>query len=702
MEHRHDPGSPGSSTAPSPGTLTEEAHVTTTPAEPIEPSPPQSPPQSFLSSSSTIVVASTGSPNDGSAQSGPQTRSAENHATTAAHRSPQSTLSRLRDLTKATSGDSSLVTWLGVSFKRKETSGGNIWIITISKLGRWIVYLHIALATVSIFNLATTIYSWKSTADGDNMLQKVLNSVNSSGSHLEGIDNEIMKWINATKLHNAEEEARLILEQERWTALLNVFRDCGATQSRQNGTGTCEDIPHFFKTNPLPRPDKSHIAKRNIAELDRIIRRVHLDRKPQLDHEHHPAMIAVTYSLISFSIFAFCCLGYYLVSRFIGVRIRKRSREKVKYDSDIHDEKPVKDTPEDDSVTITATGGDYFRNHNDLHRRNLRAFDPHAAAAKGSVRELEENQGVLNVNNIDKDNEHGTLLTAAAKSGSLETVQYVLSHNPDINAQGGRYQNALQAAAHSGNESIVRHLLRAGARDTLTGGFYGTAINAAAEKGNTTMLQNLLRHYTDKSKVINAPGGSHGHALIAAAARGDQNTVQILLSEGALVNQCDTGGTSALHQAALSSHIEAMEVLLEYGAYVNQLSTINGTPLHAACRGLHAHAAKKLLAADVDLAVRDERQRLPLHEAANAKAGLDEVFGDILFRRADLVDAVDADGATALHIASIVGNAKTVKALLDAGADCSIGDKIRSTTIIPCSWLRTPRGCEIASLARRS
>ena len=83
---------------------------------------------------------------------------------------------------------------------------------------------------------------------------------------------------------------------------------------------------------------------------------------------------------------------------------------------------PLEDGTENDSVPIIATGGDYFGAQHDLHRRNFPSFDPHAAAAKGSVRELVENQDTINVNEVDKSNEHGSLLTTAAKSGSLETV----------------------------------------------------------------------------------------------------------------------------------------------------------------------------------------------------------------------------------------------------------------------------------------
>ena len=334
---------------------------------------------------------------------------------------------------------------------------------------------------------------------------------------------------------------------------------------------------------------------------------------------------------------------------------------------------------EDNSTPIIATGGDYLALQNNLVKRSLRRFDQYAAAASGSVTDSIDNHLSLKVNKVDQNNEYGSLLAAASRSGNLETVQYVLSRKPDMDLQGGRYHNALQAGAHSGNSSVVDALLIAGARDTSRGGFYGTAVNAAAERGSTEILRRLLVHYTDKEYIVNYPGGTYGYAVIAAATRGDPEAVEILLTKRARVTQPNATRTTALHQAAANGHVQTIEVLLAWGA-ANDIPprSLYGTPLHAACRGLHAFAAKRLLETNVDLSIRDHRKRLPLHEAAQAKLGFDDVFQEIRRLRPDLVNEVDADRATALHLASIAGNTSIVNSLLDAKADCSIGDKFQA------------------------
>lgn len=44
-------------------------------------------------------------------------------------------------------------------------------------------------------------------------------------------------------------------------------------------------------------------------------------------------------------------------------------------------------------------------------------------------------------------------------------VQLLLDKNADVNAQGGRYGNALQAALVRGHKEVVQLLQTAGARD---------------------------------------------------------------------------------------------------------------------------------------------------------------------------------------------------------------------------------------------
>ncbi|KAF2268003.1 ankyrin, partial [Lojkania enalia] len=54
-------------------------------------------------------------------------------------------------------------------------------------------------------------------------------------------------------------------------------------------------------------------------------------------------------------------------------------------------------------------------------------------------------------------------LHLAVEKGYPGTVQMLLDGGADVNAQGGRYGNALQAASSEGHEQIVRLLVDKGA-----------------------------------------------------------------------------------------------------------------------------------------------------------------------------------------------------------------------------------------------
>ncbi|KAI1559318.1 ankyrin repeat domain containing protein [Pyrenophora tritici-repentis] len=56
----------------------------------------------------------------------------------------------------------------------------------------------------------------------------------------------------------------------------------------------------------------------------------------------------------------------------------------------------------------------------------------------------------------------------------------LLDKGAEVNAQGGRYGNALQAASERGYEQVVKTLLDAGAEVNAQGGRSCTALHAAS------------------------------------------------------------------------------------------------------------------------------------------------------------------------------------------------------------------------------
>ncbi|KAF1941674.1 ankyrin [Clathrospora elynae] len=81
---------------------------------------------------------------------------------------------------------------------------------------------------------------------------------------------------------------------------------------------------------------------------------------------------------------------------------------------------------------------------------------------------------------------------AASSEGHEQMVKLLLEKNSDVNAQGGRYGNALQATSYRGHEQVVKLLLEKNAEVNAQGGHYGNEIQVASGRGHEQVVQLLL------------------------------------------------------------------------------------------------------------------------------------------------------------------------------------------------------------------
>ncbi|KAL9085459.1 MAG: hypothetical protein Q9165_007609 [Trypethelium subeluteriae] len=612
---------------------------------------------------------------------------------------PNSLLRPLSSLASAIGSEVQPSKWLGVSFNYEDIRGGRTWIIRITKFGLWVVMFHACMAIVGVFNFITAIYSWRSNANNDIglVVQKVLEGVSASGEHSRGVDGQLLNWKEVAEAHPDPEDIRIGEARHLRETLLKVLQRCIISQGQPDTARELGDTRHYLGPNISSQSNQSLLFERNPIALSSISQGKDLDIMPRrilparLGREYPGSFVIVgIMAIVTGALVWLVCFSF---SRNPVHPIFRRTHLAAKKEYCDTDEKSpdVVDVADRTFRGLTSST-DFAVSRSSLVHRNHRHFDIYATAARGSFEELKnyfETDLLVCIDQVDKANEYGTLLAAAARSGDVRKVNYVLSKNPNLFLEGGRYHNALQAAAHSGSNEVVSRMLAAGAREASLGGFYGNAINAAAEKGTPTMLTNLLDALPKVSTnsttfkkgsiiaiaAVNQPGGTYGYPLIAAAARGHITSVRVLLENGADVNRPNDSGTIALHQAAVNGHIVVMDLLFQKRSFLDQLSTPFGTPLHAACRAPQTEAAKKLLKQGADPRFTDQRLRTPLHEAALVKGGLDQVIRQILQMRPELVDELDNDGNTALNLASIAGNIDVVKALLDHDADCRIGDK---------------------------
>jgi ankyrin repeat protein len=160
---------------------------------------------------------------------------------------------------------------------------------------------------------------------------------------------------------------------------------------------------------------------------------------------------------------------------------------------------------------------------------------------------------------------YGNALQAASERGDEAVVKLLLDKGADVNAQSRRYGNALYTASYRGYEAIVKLLLGKGADVNAQREDYGNALQTASYGGYEAVVKLLL----DKGADVNAQGGDYGNALQAASYRGDEAVMKLLLNKGADVNAQGGHYGNALQAASERGYDVVVKLLLDKGANVN-------------------------------------------------------------------------------------------------------------------------------------
>ena len=283
----------------------------------------------------------------------------------------------------------------------------------------------------------------------------------------------------------------------------------------------------------------------------------------------------------------------------------------------------------------------------------------------------------------------GNALQAASHRGHDKVVQMLLGAGADVNAEGGEYSNALLAALYGGHEKLVQMLLGAGADVNADGDGQGgkykifcvsyrdgkgverevfvrsgaNALQVASIKGHEKVVQILL----DAGANVNAQGArfrKFGNALQAASHGGHEKVVQMLLGAGADVNARSGRVGNALQAAAYGGYENVVQILLDAGVHVNAQGREYGNALQAASYGGHEKVVQMLLGAGADVNAQDERFGNAL-QAASCR-GHEKVVQMLLGAGAD-VSVQGGQFGNAFQAASYGGYEKVIQILLDAG-----------------------------------
>jgi ankyrin repeat protein len=147
--------------------------------------------------------------------------------------------------------------------------------------------------------------------------------------------------------------------------------------------------------------------------------------------------------------------------------------------------------------------------------------------------------------------------------------------------------------------------------------------------------------------------------LGAAAARGYNEMVRLLLEKGALINDAQHDGKTALYQAAWNGKIDTITLLLEHGADINARDHHGETPLFGGASGGRPETVRLLLDRGTDIHARNNKGYTILMTAAcfNPKISMARMAAN---RRWDL-----PQGTAQARIDQMA----VVKILIERGAD---------------------------------
>ncbi|KAL3483162.1 ankyrin repeat-containing domain protein [Aspergillus germanicus] len=203
-----------------------------------------------------------------------------------------------------------------------------------------------------------------------------------------------------------------------------------------------------------------------------------------------------------------------------------------------------------------------------------------------------------------------TPLHKAAEQGHLDCASVLIEHGADVNARDGYSRTVLEAAAWTGKLQMVRFLLIQGADIQAK-----NLIAHAAESTNVDLMRFLL----DRGAQIDGGRCRSQPALVWIVLDSNHAALRLLLERGADPNEVGYGwAMTPLHSAVQQVDIVAARLLLDHGADVNLLDTRAHVPLHLAVDGKEAgreEVVRLLLELGADVFAEAEYAALPIDYA---------------------------------------------------------------------------------------
>ena len=247
------------------------------------------------------------------------------------------------------------------------------------------------------------------------------------------------------------------------------------------------------------------------------------------------------------------------------------------------------------------------------------------------------------IDTVDESGNHALHLSSSL--GHTETVKWLVTHTTNVNGVNGLGLTSLLAAvkAETARPELCETLLQHGARTDAVDEDGNQPLHLACRRDHVEIVDILLSNEAS----LNA-ANKYGQTPLHTAAISEKDSpgmCEVLLKHGANINAVDKDGNQPLHLACRMDNSKTGDLLLCNGAMTNEPNKQGETALHivAGRRKVSQTLCKDLLEQGARLDAADKNGKQPLHIACEKE---NVAVGELLLSSGADILALDSHGNT--------------------------------------------------------